>query len=82
MPKDGNQMVAYVNNFMEVKVEYYDYKNYFTRGTRLKIDEDYGSGGFDPFCCDKMPKVERYVYYDDNGNVIKSNWLPVKPTTP
>ncbi len=74
--KDGKQMAAYVNSFLQVEVDYYDYKNLFVRGSKLKIREDYGNGGYDPFEQDKMPKVKRYAYYDDNGNIMKSNWLP------
>lgn len=70
--KDGNKMVAYVTGFMDTYVEYYDYKNFFFVGNKLKIKEFYGSGGFDPIenkyghdysvvCID---------YYDEDGKVI------------
>lgn len=72
--KDGKPMVAYVNSFMEVDVYYYDYVNSFVRGNIIKIGENYGNGGYDPFKKDEMPKVKRYIYYDDNGKAIKSNW--------
>lgn len=65
--KDGKQMVAYVNSFLQVNVDYYDYKNPFVRGTRLKLEEDYGNGGYDPFEQDEMPKVKNSIHYDDNG---------------
>lgn len=40
----------------------------------LKISEDYGSGGYNPFKLDEMPFVKNYIYYNDEGNVIKSNY--------
>lgn len=46
--RDGKKMVAYVNGFMDTYVEYYDYKNFFIVGNKLKIKEYYGNGGFDP----------------------------------
>ncbi|MEG2788351.1 MAG: hypothetical protein RR942_11105 [Romboutsia sp.] len=68
-------MVACVNSFLQVNVDYYDYVNKFVRGNKLKINEDYGNGGYDPFQSNQMPEVERYIYFDDNGEVTKSNWL-------
>lgn len=73
--KNGKKMVACVNSFLQVNVYYYDYINPFVRGRQLKISEDYGNGGYDPFKSDKMPNVRLYTYYDDNGKVIKSNKL-------
>lgn len=58
--KDGKQMVAYVNSFLQVKVEYYDYENPFIRGNQLRLEENYGNGGYDPFEQDKMPEVKNY----------------------
>lgn len=56
-------------------MNYYDYVNPLVRGNKLKISEDYGNGGYDPFKSDEAPKAKWYTYYDDNGNVIKSNRL-------
>lgn len=72
--KEGKRMVAYVNSFLEVEVNYYDYINPFVRGNRLKINESYGNGGYDPFKSDEMPAVKQYIYYDENGKVIKSSY--------
>lgn len=72
--KDGKLMVAYVDSFLDVNVNYYDYKNQFLRGSQLRIYESYGSGGYDPFERDKMPPVKQYIYYDENGEVIKSSY--------
>ena len=72
--KDGKKMVARVYSFVQVQVNYYDYINLFVRGNKLKINEDYGNGGYDPFKRDEMPSVRSYIYFDDNGKVIKTNW--------
>lgn len=73
--KNGNKMVASVNSFLQVTVDYYDYKNPFIMGNQLRISEDYGNGGYDPFKCDEMPSVKNYIYFDKNGNVTDSNYL-------
>lgn len=72
--RDGKKMVAYVNGFMDIYVEYYDYKNFFAVGNKLKIKEYYGDGGFDPI---KNKYGYNYPvistdYYDENGNIIKT----------
>ena len=72
--KDGRNMVAYVNSFLQVRVEYYDYKNVLVRGSILRIEEDYGNGGYDPFTEEHMPQVKRFIYYNEDGSVEKSNW--------
>lgn len=79
--KDDKKMVAYVNSFLQVEVNYYDYVNKFVRGRQLKINEDYGNGGYDPFKRDEMPSLERYIYFDSKGNVIKSNDKEIKNFT-
>lgn len=71
--RDGKKMVAYVSNFLDVEVNYYEYINKFVRGNNVKINEYYGSGGYDPFEIDKIPTVHTYEYFDDNCNIIKSN---------
>lgn len=73
--KNGNKVVASVNSFLQVKVDYYDYKNPFIMGNQLRISEDYGNGGYDPFKHDEMPPVKNYIYFDKNGNVTDSNYL-------
>ena len=75
--KDGKKMVAYVDSFMEVNVDYYDYVNPIIRGKNKKISENYGNGDYDPFKQDKMPKLKWYRYYDDDGEVIKSSYKQI-----
>jgi hypothetical protein len=75
--KNGKKMVAYVHSFLQVYVDYYDYKNAIVRGTQIRINEDYGNGGYDPFEREKMPTIQRYIYYDKDGNMTESNWIPL-----
>lgn len=70
---ENKKMVACVNGFTHTVVLYYDYINGFVRGYKLRIHEDYGSGGFDPFERDEVPVPKRSTHYDDYGNIIKSN---------
>lgn len=78
MDKDGKQMVAYVDSFLDVNIYYYDYINSVVRGSQLRIYENYGSGGYDPFNREEMPTVKQYIYYDENGKVIKSSYMKNK----
>lgn len=71
--KDGKKMVASVDSFLQVTVGYYDYINPFIRGNKIRIYEDYGNGGYDPFEQGEILTPKYYIYYDDNGNIIKSN---------
>ncbi|WP_207716466.1 hypothetical protein [Clostridium beijerinckii] len=73
--KDGKQMVAYVDSFLDVHIYYYDYINPIVRGSQLKIYENYGSGGYDPFDREEMPVVKQYIYYDEKGKEIKSSYM-------
>lgn len=59
-------MVAYVDSFLQVEVKYYDYINPFIRGNKIRIYEDYGSGGFDPFEKDEALIPIHFTYYYDN----------------
>lgn len=72
--KDGKKMVAYVDSYLQITVYYYDYKNVFIRGKQLKVMVDGGNGGSDPYENGQGPQVYRYTYYDDNGNILDSNW--------
>ncbi|MDQ0150304.1 hypothetical protein ACFO6R_10905 [Eubacterium multiforme] len=69
--KDGKKMVAYVNSFTHVYVEYYDYINPFVHGNKIKIGEDYGAGGYDPFKSKEKVMSKRITYYNDNEEIIK-----------
>ncbi|MFR9241849.1 MAG: hypothetical protein ACLVKE_14180 [Clostridium baratii] len=68
--KDGKKMVASVDSFLQVRVEYYDYINPFIRGNKVSIYEDYGRGGYDPFDSNEKITPKRITYYNDNGDVI------------
>lgn len=71
--KNETKLVGYVNGFMHTNVSYYDYKNIFVRSTRLRLYEDYGSGGFDPIenYMGIVYQPEKQTWYDDNGNPMK-----------
>lgn len=62
--QNGKMMVSYTDKYPRKVVEYYDYKNLFVRGSRLRILEDRENG--------RVVEGERYTYYDDEGNVISS----------
>lgn len=72
--KNNNKYVAYVNSFLQVDVYYYDYINFFLVGNKVRIREDYGNGGYDPFDGKHDNyKPLTYYYYDENGQVINTN---------
>lgn len=71
--KEGKTMEIYVDAYMQKELYYYDYKNFFIRGNQVKIYEDCGSGGSDPFKNGGIPYVYRSIYYDDNGKIIRYN---------
>lgn len=47
--KHNQKMIAYVNSFLDVTVDYYPYKNVFVCGKESIGHEWYGSGSWDPF---------------------------------
>lgn len=47
--------VAVVRSFLDVFVDYYEYKNWFIMSKDESYSEWYGSGGYDPFERDPMP---------------------------
>lgn len=80
--KNNNKYVAYVNAFLDVNVTYYDYINFFLRGSKERISEGYGNGSYDPFTFDggtiKEPISTYYYKYDSNGNRIYENSNNIK----
>lgn len=71
--KDGKKYVAYVKSFTKVNVYYYDYINFFLVGNKVKIEEYYGSGGYDPFDGEHDYKEPTYYYYNNEHKVIDTN---------
>lgn len=72
--KNDKKYVAYVRAFLNVDVYYYDYINFFLVGDILKIYENYGNGGYDPFDGKHdMFEPLQYYYYDKKGEVIETN---------
>ena len=53
--RDGQKMLAVVNSFLDVTVEYHAYENAFLMGKQTLINEYYGSGGYEPFEREEMP---------------------------
>ena len=47
--KDGIKCVAYVRAFLQVYVDYYEYKNPLIIGNEVLFTDYFGKGGFDPF---------------------------------
>ncbi|HAT4320535.1 TPA: hypothetical protein I9071_001655 [Clostridium perfringens] len=56
--------------FLEVRVEYYDYINPFIRGNKIRIEYDYGDGGYDQFNSRVEIRPKRITYYNNSGEVI------------
>ena len=70
--KDDKKYVAYVDSFLQVNVNYYDYINSFIMGNKIRIREDYGNGGYDPFDGKHDNKPINCDYYDKNGKIINN----------
>lgn len=64
--KNKEKYVAYVIAFHMTEVEYYEYKNLFVSGNKVKIREYYGKGGFDPLDNKNgyMHNVKSVDYYE------------------
>ncbi len=69
--KNGTKMVACVNNFLQVVVQYYDYDSMFVRGNQVRAAEDYGNAEYDdPFVLPDMPEPRRAIDFDQDGQMI------------
>lgn len=69
--KKGIKMVASVNSFLDMNVDYYEYKNPLFYGKCLG-HEWYGSGGNDPLKYDPPLEPKTWDFYDLDGNLIDS----------
>ena len=69
--KDNKKYVAYVNSWLDTRVEYYDYINFLLRENTIRIVENYYNVGKDVLA-DKEKKwiPENSFCYDENGKVI------------
>lgn len=67
------KMVARVRSFLEVYVDYYQYKNVLFMGKELGY-EYYGNGGYDPFVDGNNRKPFRWEIYDLDGNIIDEGY--------
>jgi hypothetical protein len=63
---NDEKYVAYVIAFHMTEVKYYEYKNIFVSGSKVKIIEYYGKGGFDPLDSKNgyVHNVESVDYYE------------------
>ena len=66
--KDGIKCVAYVRSFLQVYVDYYEYKNPLIIGNEVLFTDYFGKGGFDPF-------VDGY---DNDGYPLTEEFQPYK----
>lgn len=73
--KDNNKYVAYVYSWIDTRVEYYDYINFFIRGSKKKIQENYNNVGKDVLSAEvkKIYTPDNTYYYDYKGNIISKN---------
>lgn len=67
--KNGIKMVASVNSFLDMNVDYYAYKNPLFYGKNLG-HEWYGSGGGDPLDADPPLEPNSWMFYDLDGNMV------------
>lgn len=67
--KNGIKMVASVNSFLDMNVDYYAYINPLFYGKCLG-HEWYGSGGGDPLDADPPLEPNSWMFYDLDGNII------------
>lgn len=62
--KNGQNMIACVNSFLDVYVDYYEDKGPLFRGSEKLGEEWYGSGGYDPFTTDMEVAPKRSTFKD------------------
>lgn len=67
--KNGIKMVASVNSFLDMNVDYYAYKNLLFYGKNLG-HEWYGSGGNDPLDAEPPLEPKSWMFYDLDGNML------------
>lgn len=67
--KNGIKMVARVNSFLDMNVEYYQYIDPFFYGENLGY-EWYGSGGSDPLEADPPLEPKRWLFNDLQGKIV------------
>lgn len=47
--RDNKKFSASVRSFLQVEIYYYDYVNPFIKGKKLRLYENVGNGGYDPY---------------------------------
>lgn len=66
----GTKAVASVNSFVDIWVDYYEYKNPLFYGRHL-AEEWHGSGGHDPFEDEETPTPKSWTIYDEQGKPVE-----------
>lgn len=71
--KEGIKCVAYVRSFLQVYVDYYEYKNPLIIGNGVLFTDYFGKGGFDPFVdsYEDDSMVKENVVMDDTQSYKK-----------
>ena len=73
--KDNKKYVAYVHAFLDTRVEYYDYVNFFIRGTTKRIEDNYDNLGIDILQEEHegLYSPDYTYYYNDEGRIINES---------
>ncbi len=66
---DGKKYVAVVRSFLHANINYYDYYGPLLMGTKVRVNGDFGEGGYDPFVQPDCIEQVEYTYYDDHGKI-------------
>lgn len=76
--ENGVRMLARVNAFLDVYVDYYEYHGFLFYGKKLG-SEYYGGGGYDPFERQEKPVPRQRSFTDSSFNHIGSKYLETAP---
>ena len=73
--KDNKKYVVYVHAFLDTRVEYYDYVNFFIRGTTKRIEDNYDNLGIDVLQEEHegLYSPDYTYYYNDEGRIINES---------
>ena len=74
--KDNKKYVAYVYSWLDTRVKYYDYVNFFLMGNTKRIEDFYNNVGRDVLAEDAkgLFTPTNTTYYDENGKVINVDY--------
>ncbi len=74
--RNGQKYIANVTIALSTRyIEYYDYKNIFISGKKVKIEEDFSDGSEDPLAAGSSDDdLVNVYYYDDSGHLIEHDY--------